>query len=50
MTEVTIMIVPDEGYHRLEFWVDDWKFHSAKMPQLQAEKLKEKFRVEEISK
>jgi len=44
---VEILIVPDGKYFRLEFWVDDWKFHTAKMPELQAEKLKAKFKVEE---
>jgi len=42
---VSILIVPDGEYFRIEFWVDDWKFHSAKMPMLQAEKLQAKFTV-----
>ncbi len=42
---INILIVPDGTYYRIEFWVDDWKFHSAKMPELQAEKLQNKFMV-----
>jgi len=44
---VEVLIVPDGEYFRLEFWIDDWKFHTAKMPELQAEKLKTKFSVRE---
>ena len=49
MTEVEILIVPDGTYFRLEFWIDDWKFHTAKMPELKAEKLKEMVTVQEKS-
>ena len=44
---VDVLIVPDGTYFRVEFWIDDWKFHTAKMPKLQAKKLRCKFTVEE---
>ena len=44
---VDVMIVEDDKYFRLVFWINDWKFHSAKMPIKQAEKLLMNFSVEE---
>ena len=29
----------DDDYYRVEFYLNDWKFHSAKMPERQASKL-----------
>ncbi len=41
LTNGNVRIVEDDKYFRLEFWCNSWKFHSAKMPIEQAEKLKE---------
>jgi len=45
---VDVQIIEDDKYFRLEFWIDDWKFHTAKMPIEQAKKLRSKFKIQEI--
>jgi len=44
---VDVSIVEEDKYFRVVFWINDWKFHSAKMPIKQAEKLRKKFTIEE---
>ncbi|KKL51048.1 hypothetical protein LCGC14_2299380 [marine sediment metagenome] len=44
---VDVYIEEHDKYFRVEFWIDGWKFHSAKMPIEQAEKLRKKFTIEE---
>ena len=35
-----VKIIEDKKYFRIEFFIGKWKFHSAKMPILQAEELR----------
>lgn len=46
MVEIKI-VEREDKYYRVEFWIDGWKFHSAKMPLKQAETLLHQFVVEE---
>ena len=39
ITKSMVSVENEDGYFRLQFWVGDWKFHSAKMPKKQADKL-----------
>ena len=39
ITKTMVTVENDEGYFRVQFWINDWKFHSAKMPLKQAQRL-----------